>query len=76
MAITAWINSEKTKVFIINNLKSLKYCGKITAKQYEKLQSITSNIIYHVGDTYFSWYKTFPENENKWTNNINNVLIK
>lgn len=76
MELTAWVNSKKTKVFIINDYKMQKYCGKITPKQFEKLHSMADSIIYNVGDNYFNWYKTFPENTKKWTSNINDVLVR
>ena len=72
METTAWINSEKTKVFIMNDY--FMYCGKITKKQFDKLKGITDDIIYHVGDNYFSWYKTFIGKTKKWTKNINDLL--
>lgn len=72
MEITAWINSEKTKVFIVDGC--FMYCGKITKKQFNKLKEITNNIIYHVGDNYFKWYKTLTSETKKWTKNINDIL--
>lgn len=76
MEINVWINSNKTKVFIINDFRMMKYCGNIKPKQFKKLHQIADNIIYNVGDNYFNYYKTFAENANKWTNNINEVLFR
>jgi hypothetical protein len=76
MGISVWINSKKTKVFIINDFKMMKYCGNITPKQFEQLHNIADSIIYYVGDNYFDWYKTFPESAKKWTNKINDVLFR